>query len=159
MLGQKTAPVLERPVARDAERSSFIGRGHEPEQELGPDIVERREAELVDDHEVGPQQTLDQPADAVVGQTAIERLHECCRSEVADSLARSNGSFTEADQAVTLSGSRRSNQDQVFVSGDPLERREIVECRLRDRALDDLELLERLDTGNAAARRRPASPA
>jgi len=36
---------------------------------------------------IGPQEALDEPSDAVVGQTAIQRLDQRCRGEVADSLA------------------------------------------------------------------------
>ena len=47
---------------------ALVGCGDEAEQELGPGVVERREPEVVDDDEVGPQEVLDKPADAVVGE-------------------------------------------------------------------------------------------
>jgi hypothetical protein len=43
VLGQEATPLLERPMARDTETAPFICRGHEPEQELGAGVVERRE--------------------------------------------------------------------------------------------------------------------
>src|ERR1035437_4693818 len=54
MLGQEAAPILERPMARNAEAAAFIGSGNEAEQELGADIVERSEAKLVDHDQIGP---------------------------------------------------------------------------------------------------------
>ena len=44
VLGQEAAPGLERPVGGDAQAAALVGRGDEAEQELGPDIVEGREA-------------------------------------------------------------------------------------------------------------------
>ena len=67
-----------------AQAAALVGRRDEAEQELGPGIVERCEAEVVDDDEVGPQQALDEPPDAVVGEPPVERLGERGRGEVAD---------------------------------------------------------------------------
>ena len=123
VFGQEAAPLLERPVARDAERSSFIGRGHEPEQELGAGVVERREAEVVDDHEVGPQQPLDEPADAVVGETPIQRFASEARRRSSGPAARPDGRLAQADERVALAGPRWPDEDEVLVGGDPFERR------------------------------------
>ncbi len=39
VFGEEPAPVLERPVRRDAERASFVGAGDEPEEQLGAGVV------------------------------------------------------------------------------------------------------------------------
>ncbi len=52
VLGQEAAPVLERVVAADAEGAAFVGGGDEPEQQLGAGVVQRSEAELVEDDQV-----------------------------------------------------------------------------------------------------------
>ena len=43
VLGQEPAPLLEWPVAGDAEGAAFVGGGDEPEQQLGSGVVEGRE--------------------------------------------------------------------------------------------------------------------
>jgi hypothetical protein len=48
VLGQEPAPLVERPMAGDAESASFVGGGDEPEQELGAGVVERGEANFID---------------------------------------------------------------------------------------------------------------
>ncbi len=73
VLGQEPAPGVEGPVAGDAEGASFVGGGDEPEQQLGAGEVEGREAELVDDDQVGAEQRVDDLGDAVVGEAAVER--------------------------------------------------------------------------------------
>jgi len=42
-LGQEPAPLVEGPVAGDAEGAAFVGGGDEPEQQLGSGVVEGRE--------------------------------------------------------------------------------------------------------------------
>ena len=71
-------------MGRDTEAAALAGGDDEAEEELGPDVVERREAEVVDDDEVRPQEPLDEAADAVVRETPVERLGEGCSGEVAD---------------------------------------------------------------------------
>jgi hypothetical protein len=48
VLGQEPAPLVEWPVAGDAERAALVGSGDEPEQQLGADVVERGEPDFVD---------------------------------------------------------------------------------------------------------------
>jgi hypothetical protein len=52
VLGQEAAPLVEGPVAGDAERAAFAGGGDEPEQQLGAGVVERREPDFVDQEQV-----------------------------------------------------------------------------------------------------------
>lgn len=66
MLGTGTGPGVEGQGAGDPEGASFVGGGgDEPEQQLSAREIERREAELVDDHEVGAQQIVEDLGDAV----------------------------------------------------------------------------------------------
>jgi hypothetical protein len=71
VLGQEPAPGLEGPVGSDAERSSFVGGGGEPEQQLGSGVIEWGEAQLVTDDQVTAEQSLDDAADGVVGQGPV----------------------------------------------------------------------------------------
>ncbi len=74
VLAQETSTGLEGPVRSDAEGAAFVGGGDEPEQQLGAEVVERREPEFVDDDEVVAQQVADDPSDGVVGLSAVEGL-------------------------------------------------------------------------------------
>ena len=48
----------------------------EPEQQLGPGVIERGEAELINDDQVVAEQVVDDAADGVVGQGPVEDLGE-----------------------------------------------------------------------------------
>ena len=53
-----------------------VGGTNEPEQQLGGGVVQGSEAELVADDQIVAQQAVDDFADAVVGQSAVEGVHE-----------------------------------------------------------------------------------
>jgi hypothetical protein len=67
VLGQETAPGLERPVACDAEGAPFVGGRDKAEEQLGAGVAERGEPDVVDQDEVVAEQALDRLADGVVG--------------------------------------------------------------------------------------------
>jgi hypothetical protein len=71
VFGKEPAPGLERPVGPDAEGAPFVSGGDEPEQQLGAGVVQRCEAEFVDDDQVVTQQAVDDLSDAVIGQAAV----------------------------------------------------------------------------------------
>ncbi len=76
VFGQEPTPGLEGPVGSDAEGSAFVGCGDEPEEELCAGVVQRREAEFVDQDDVVAKQVVDDLADGVVGQSPVEGLDE-----------------------------------------------------------------------------------
>ena len=84
VFGQESSPLVEGPVRADAEGAALVGGGDEPEQQLGAGVVERGEAHLVDDDQVGAEQVLDDAADGVVGQPPVEGLDQVGGGEVAD---------------------------------------------------------------------------
>jgi hypothetical protein len=47
VLGQEAAPLVEGPVAGDAEGEAFVGGGDEPEQRLGSGVVQGGEPDFV----------------------------------------------------------------------------------------------------------------
>jgi hypothetical protein len=106
VLGQEAAPFLERPVAGDAEAASLVGGGDEAEEQLRAGVVERGEADLVDEQEVETQQRVDLLADAVVGEAAVELLDELVGAQ-ADAQAGLDGGEPAADQQVGLAGAGR----------------------------------------------------
>jgi len=107
VLGLEVAPLVEGPVAGDAERHPLVGDGDEAEQQLGADVVERCEADLVDDDELGPKHLVDHLADAVVGQPSIERLEQLRRGEVAHAASGVDCRVAEGDEQVALAGPNR----------------------------------------------------
>jgi hypothetical protein len=65
VFGQELAPVLERPVRADADRAAFVGGCDEAEQQLRAGVIQRREAEFVDEQELVAEQVLDYSPDRV----------------------------------------------------------------------------------------------
>jgi hypothetical protein len=98
VFGEEPAPFFEGPVGSDAEGASFVGGGDEAEEELGGVVVEGREADLVDEDEVGAQDGLDDSADGVVGEAAVEGLDEFGGGEVADAVAGVDCGVAESDE-------------------------------------------------------------
>ena len=64
--------------------SSFVGGGDEPEQQLRAGVVQRGESQFVDQDHVVAEQGGDDPADAVVGQPAVQGIDEVGGGEVFD---------------------------------------------------------------------------
>ena len=87
LVGQEPSPVLERAVRADGDGASFVAGGDEAEQELAAGVIERGEADLVDDDEVVAAHGFDGFADGVVGDGAVEVLDEFDGGEVADLVA------------------------------------------------------------------------
>src|SRR5499433_1213931 len=48
VLRQEPAPLVEGPVAGNAQGAAFVGGGDEPEQQLGSGVVQRGEPDFVD---------------------------------------------------------------------------------------------------------------
>ena len=134
MLGQEPAPLLEWPVAGDAEGAAFVGGGDEPEQQLGAGVVEGREPDFVDQEQVVAEQGLDDFPDAVVGQAAVEGVGQVGGGEVADPAPGADGGDAEGDQDVAFAGAGRADQAQVLRGGDPFQGGEVVQGRPGDRA-------------------------
>ena len=127
VFGQEPAPGLEGPVGGDAQGAAFVGGGDEPEQQLGAGVVERGEAEFVEDDQVVAEQGVDDLADGVVGQAAVEGLDEVGGGEVADPVSGVDGGEAERDEQVALAGAGGSDQAEVLRGADPFQGGEVVE--------------------------------
>src|SRR6202035_2097136 len=91
VLGQEPAPLVEGPVAGDAQGAAFVGSCDDAEQQLRGGVIQRREADFVDNDQVVAEQGVDDPADAVVGQAAVEGLGELGGGEGADLVPGRDG--------------------------------------------------------------------
>ena len=107
LLGQESAPLFEGPVRADGQGAAFVGAGDEAEQQLGSGVVERGEAEFVEDDQVDPQQGFDDLADGVVGQAAVEGFDEVGGGEVADLVPGVDRGGPEPDEGVATCRCRR----------------------------------------------------
>ena len=79
---------------------AFVGGRDEPEQQLGAGVVQRCEAELVDQDQVVAQQGVDDLADGVVGQASVERLDQI-GGEVPDPVPGLDGGDAEGERGRT----------------------------------------------------------
>ena len=66
------------------------------------------------DDQVVAEQGVDDPADAVVGQAAVEGLDQVGGGEVADLVPGFDGGDAERDEQVALAGAGRPDQAQVL---------------------------------------------
>ena len=74
------------------------------EQQLCIGLVEWREAHFINEHHVIAQQVVDDTADGVIGETAIELLDEVRCPAVAFAQALLNCAVSDANQYVALTG-------------------------------------------------------
>src|SRR5947209_5212866 len=148
--GQEMAPLLEWPVAGHAQAAPLIGGGHETEQQLATRVIQRSEAELVDQQQLVAQESADHLAHRVVGQTAVQGLDQVSGDQVADLHAAFHGAHATAHEGVAFAGARRSDQQQILLGVYPFERGEVLKGRAWDRGLGHLERLQGLDDGEAA---------
>ena len=88
---------------------------------MGAGGVEWGEADFVDEDEVGFEDVFDDPADAVVGQAAVEGVDQFGGAEVADPASGGDGVVAQGDQQVTLAGAGRADQTKVLFGRDPFE--------------------------------------
>jgi hypothetical protein len=65
-----------RAVRGDAEGPSLVRSRDEADEGLGPGVVHRREADLVEQDQIRLQYAFEHTADQVVGQSPIEGLDE-----------------------------------------------------------------------------------
>ena len=145
VLGQEPAPGLEGPVAGDAEGSAFVGGRDHAEQQLRAGVVQRREADFVDEDQVVAEQGVDHFPDAVVGQAAVEGVGQVGGGEVADLVAGADGGDAQGDQDVALAGAGRADQAQVLGGGDPFQGGEVVQGGAGDGAGRAVQFLGCLD--------------
>ena len=114
--GRKRPHWSKGPVGADTEGAALVGGGDEPEQQLGARVVQGGEPDLVDDDQVGAQDGLDDAADGVVGQAAVEGLHKLGSGEVADLVAGFDGRDAERDEQVALARAGRYPQVELLGS-------------------------------------------
>ena len=102
VLGQEATPGLEGPVGGHAQAAVLVGGGHEAEEQVAAGVVQGREAEVVDDDEVVAQEALDDPADRVVGEAAVERLDERGGRQIAHLPARTTAASPRPSRMCDL---------------------------------------------------------
>lgn len=99
---------------------------------------------------------LNDPPDAVVGESPVHRLDELDRAEVAHPQPRLDRGVAERDEQMALAGAGRADEHEVLLGPDPLQRRQVLEGRPGHRGLGDLELGEGLAHGEGGARQARA---
>src|SRR5262249_36901120 len=105
VLGQEPAPLVERPVGGDAERAALVGGRDQAGQQVGAGVIERGEADFVDDDQVVGQQGGDDAADGVVGQAAVEGPGQVGGGVGADLVPGLDRRDAQGDQQMALAGS------------------------------------------------------
>ena len=93
-------PLVEESVAGHAEAAPLVRGGDEAEEQLRAHGIERRKPELVDDDQITAEQAVDQLADGVVGEAAVQRLHKVSGGEIADPAPRGHRCVARTDQQM-----------------------------------------------------------
>lgn len=111
--------------------------------------VERSEAKLIHDDQVGPQELVYDSAHRVVRQATVESFDQVGRGEVANPVTGGHGGMAQPHQQVGLPSARWADEANVLVGPDPLQGGQVVEGGLGDGGQVDLEPIEALDDWEA----------
>jgi hypothetical protein len=130
-------------VGSDAEGSAFVGGGDEAEEQLGTGVVERGEAEFVEDDQVVAQQAVDHLAHAAISQTAVEGVDQVAGAVVADSVSGVDGGRSEREKQMAFAGPGWPDEADILSCSDPFEAAEVVEGGPRDWRGGQVELVQR----------------
>lgn len=126
LVGQEVTPLVEGPMARDAETAPFVGGCDETEEELAAGRVERRKTELVEDDQVDPEQVVDDATDGVVSQTAVQRLDQIGGGEIADAQTGVRGCMANTDEEMRFAGTGGTDQAEILFGADPFQAGDVV---------------------------------
>ena len=110
--------MLEGPVRCDRQGAAFVG-GDEPKQQLSAGVVEWGEPNFIDDHQVGAQDGVDDLADGVVGQAAVEGVDQVGGGEIAHLVT----GVAKPDEGVALAAARRADDGQIVLGANPFQAR------------------------------------
>ena len=106
-----------------ASDAAFVGGGDEPEQQLGAGVVQRGEADFVEDDQVVAEQGVDDLADGVVGQPAVEGFDEIGCGAVLHPVPGGDGGVPEGDQGVRFAGPGGPIKARFALCADPFQAR------------------------------------
>jgi hypothetical protein len=104
---QEVTPLLEWPVARQTQAAMFIRGGHETEQQLGTGLIQGCEAQLIDQDQVVAEYGVDELANGIVGESAIEGLDQIGGDEIPHPQASLDRAIPHANQAVAFARANR----------------------------------------------------
>ena len=83
------------------------------------------EAKLVSDDQLVAKQGVDDPADAVVGQSAVVGFDEFGGGQVPDAVSGVHGGVAEGEQQVGSARAGGADQADVLSGSDPFQRAEL----------------------------------
>src|SRR5579872_4716951 len=107
---QEVAPLFEGPMACQTEAAMLVRGCYETEQQLRTSLIQGSKPELIDEHQVIAQHGVDQFADGVVGESAVQRLDQIGSDEVAHAQTPLDSAIANTDQAMAFAGARGTHQ-------------------------------------------------
>ena len=142
-------------VGREHGGSALVATAHELEEEHGAGLVHGQVAELIDDEKRGVTENGEPSGQRTGGSGFLERCDELGEGAVVNPAAVLRRRDGETDREMGLSDTGRSQQDDVLLALDEAELVEILDLFTLDGRLErEVELIERLDDGQAPQRNR-----
>lgn len=115
------APILERAVGGEDHGALFVTVGHDLEEKVGAILVERQEAQLIDDEEFRRAETVDGARKGVIGLGGGEGVDEIGGGDPKGFNFILAGGVGEGQGDVGLTNAGRAHEDEIGIGVDEVE--------------------------------------
>ncbi len=139
-VGEDLGPALEALVARDDEAAALVAARDDAVEGVGEHAVERGEAQLVEDDEVGLGEFGDPLLRGRVGHGGAERRGQVLDRREAHGAALLERLHAEADREVGLAGAGLADEDDVLLLLHEVAARERRDTCAKRNAAPELRL-------------------
>ena len=139
-IAEDGGPFPECEVGGDNDRGALVETADEMEEELPAGLGEGQIAELVEDDEVEAGQMIGKSALAAVAGLGFQLIDEIDDVVEAAAGAAADAAAGNGDGQMGLAGPSAADQDDVALLGDEAAAGEILDQRLVDRGIGELEV-------------------
>lgn len=115
------APILERAVGGEDHGALFVPVGHDLEEKVGAILVERQEAQLIDDEEFRRTETVDGARKRVIGLGGGEGVDEVGGGDPEGFDLVLAGGVGEGQSDVGLADAGGAHKDEIGIGVDEIE--------------------------------------
>lgn len=130
--GHELVEACRVQVRADRDGALFVSCVHDPVESFGRVGGHREQADVIDHHELGPQDPGYGAGDAVVGAVGADQGAEIFEPEPCHTHTGFDGLLAEGFEEERFPGAGRSADDQVFPAGDPFQGAQGLLGRARD---------------------------
>lgn len=143
------APILERAVCGEDHGALFVTVGHDLEEKVGAILVERQEAQLIDDEEFRRAETVDGARKRVIGLGGGEGIDEIGGGDPEGFNFFLTGGVGKCQGDVGLADAGGTNENEIGIGVDEIEGEGIEDERFGNGGgMGPVERIQSFDAGD-----------